>query len=201
MPLRGSSTRAVYRSRPTMKKLFFVSSNVNKFKEVQAILQDVAIVEHVSLELVELQTDQMDEIARHKAQQAVEQLKAPILVEDTCLGFDAWNGLPGTFVKYFFQKMKATGFSNLLCGSEDKGAVATCTFAYCPGDPDTIHIFTGQVHGQVVPPRGSLQFGWDCVFQPDGYDQVYGEMTKELKNTISHRNIALQKLKLFLKDS
>ena len=44
-------------------------------------------------------------------------------------------------------------------------------------------------------PRGPPVFGWDAVFQPTGYDQTYAELDKTIKNTISHRGKALQKLK------
>jgi inosine triphosphate pyrophosphatase len=104
----------------------------------------------------------------------------------------------------------------LLHGYDNKGAVATCTFAYCPWplekdieskcdftleSPvlDRINVFTGAIHGQIVSPRGGRQFGWDCVFQPDGYTQTYGEMTKDLKNSISHRSLALKELSDFFK--
>jgi inosine triphosphate pyrophosphatase len=92
-----------------MEKLCFVSSNLNKFKEVEAILADFVKVEHVELDLLEPQTDQVSLIARYKAQQAAERLGCPVIVEDSCLGFDAWNGLPGPFVKYFLQKLSPEG--------------------------------------------------------------------------------------------
>ncbi|KAL0433060.1 UNVERIFIED_CONTAM: Inosine triphosphate pyrophosphatase [Sesamum latifolium] len=43
----------------------------------------------------------------------------------------------------------------------------------------------------IVPPRGPNDFGWDPIFQPDGYDKTYAEMAKEEKNKISHRYRAL----------
>jgi inosine triphosphate pyrophosphatase len=49
-----------------------------------------------------------------------------------------------------------------------------------------------------VPARGPKDFGWDPVFQPNGFDQTYDEMPKSIKNTISHRCKALGKLKEFL---
>ena len=58
---------------------------------------------------MEIQTDQVEQIAQHKAIQAAKQLQCPVLVEDTCLGFDAWHGLPGPFIKYFQQKLAPEG--------------------------------------------------------------------------------------------
>ena len=45
----------------------------------------------------------------------------------------------------------------------------------------------GRTEGRIVPARGSGNFGWDAVFQPDGFDTTYAEMDKAVKNTISHR--------------
>ena len=64
-------------------------------------------------------------------------------------------------------------------------------------------IFEGKTPGQIVnPPRGKRDFGWDPVFQPEGFDKTYAEMESETKNSISHRGRALAQLKqFFLADS
>ena len=52
--------------------------------------------------------------------------------------------------------------------------------------------------GKIVPARGPPNFGWDPIFQPDGFDQTYAEMDGAVKNSISHRGRALQALKAHL---
>lgn len=52
--------------------------------------------------------------------------------------------------------------------------------------------------GTILGPRGPLTFGWDPIFQPDGFQQTFSEMPKETKNTISHRGRSAAKLKEFL---
>lgn len=47
--------------------------------------------------------------------------------------------------------------------------------------------FVGRTEGKIVPARGPADFGWDPIFQPDGFDTTYAEMDKDVKNTISHR--------------
>ncbi|KAL2242552.1 UNVERIFIED_CONTAM: Inosine triphosphate pyrophosphatase, partial [Sesamum indicum] len=81
--------------------------------------------------------------------------------------------------------------NNLLMAYEDKSAYALCVFSLALG-PNTDPItFLGKTQGMIVPPRGPNDFGWDPIFQPDGYDKTYAEMAKEEKNKISHRYRAL----------
>jgi inosine triphosphate pyrophosphatase len=47
--------------------------------------------------------------------------------------------------------------------------------------------FVGRTEGRIVPARGPLDFGWDPIFEPSGFDQTYAEMDKVTKNSISHR--------------
>ena len=55
------------------------------------------------------------------------------------------------------------------------------------GPDDEPHLFSGRTHGKIVPARGDPGFGWDPIFQPDGFDETFAEMDKTVKNTISHR--------------
>jgi len=59
-------------------------------------------------------------------------------------------------------------------------------------------VFVGRTPGKIVPAQGSNDFGWDPVFMPDGFDQTYAEMDSQVKNTISHRFRALDKLRSYL---
>lgn len=88
----------------------------------------------------------------------------------------------------------------MLKGFEDKTAEAVCTFGYCEGPGKEVKLFQGIQHGTIVEPRGDGIFGWNPVFEPKGYDLTYAEMDGELKNSISHRFIALEKLKAFLEE-
>ena len=49
-------------------------------------------------------------------------------------------------------------------------------------------MFVGRTQGHIVPSRGLTAFGWDPVFQPEGFQETYAEMDKTIKNTISHRS-------------
>merc|ERR1712166_1718580 len=129
---------------------------------------------------------------------AAKEVGGPVFVEDTSLCFNALGGLPGPYIKWFLDKTGHEGLNNLLAAYPDKSAVALCVFSYSAG-PDTEPLtFAGCTAGTIVPARGPIDFGWDPVFLPDGFDQTYAELDKSVKNSISHRYRALELLKKHL---
>ncbi|XP_009891206.1 PREDICTED: inosine triphosphate pyrophosphatase [Charadrius vociferus] len=153
------------------------------------------------LEMPEYQGEP-DEISVQKCREAARQVRGPVIVEDTCLCFNALGGLPGPYIKWFLEKLKPEGLYKLLAGFEDKSAYALCTFAFSTGNPEEpVKLFKGQTHGLIVEPRGPRDFGWDPCFQPDGYNQTYAELPKAVKNSISHRYRALSELSAFFLQS
>lgn len=180
------------------RTLTFVTGNAKKLEEVRAILGcnfPLEVISH-KLDLPELQGE-INEVSIKKCQEAARVLNRPVLIEDTSLCFNALKGLPGPYIKWFLEKLKPEGLTQLLTGWQDKSAQAVCTFAYSSGsgaESDVI-LFQGITNGTIVEPRGTRDFGWDCVFQPDGYTQTYAELPKAEKNTISHRYKALEKVR------
>ncbi|XP_039448849.1 inosine triphosphate pyrophosphatase [Culex pipiens pallens] len=178
------------------RPISFVTGNAKKLEEVRAILGAAFPREIVAvkLDLPELQGE-VDDICRKKCLEAARNVKGPVLVEDTCLCFNALKGLPGPYIKWFLEKLGPEGLHKLLDGWEDKSAQAVCTFAYAPDEQGEVLLFQGRTEGDIVFPRGSRDFGWDPIFQPKGYDKTYAELPKERKNEISHRFRALDKLR------
>ena len=126
------------------------------------------------------------------------QVNGPVIVEDTCLCFNALGGMPGPYIKWFLSALGPEGLPRILSDFDDKTASALCMFGYTESE-DEIKVFEGKTSGVIVrPPRGPRDFGWDPIFQPESYDQTYAEMDKSEKNKISHRGKALGKLKDFL---
>jgi len=180
----------------------FVTGNQNKLKEVQKIVEKkitdgrVTIVAQ-SIDLPELQGE-MREIVQEKCRLAARQVDGPVLVEDTSLCFNAMDGLPGPYIKWFLKKLGHDGLNRMLAGFDDPGAQAVCLFAFTPGKDMEPMVFEGVTDGRIVPARGPPDFGWDPVFEPSGFEQTYAEMDKDLKNTISHRYRALDKVLEYL---
>ncbi|KAH8522522.1 hypothetical protein POPTR_001G052400v4 [Populus trichocarpa] len=172
----------------------FVTGNAKKLEEVRAILGQSIPFQSLKLDLPELQGEP-EEISKEKARLAAVEVNGPVLVEDTCLCFNALKGLPGPYIKWFLQKIGHEGLNNLLMAYEDKSAYALCAFSFALG-PDVEPItFLGKTPGMIVPARGPNDFGWDPIFQPDGHEQTYAEMAKDEKNKISHRSKALDMVK------
>eukprot|EP00179_Madagascaria_erythrocladioides_P008120 CAMPEP_0198324066 /NCGR_PEP_ID=MMETSP1450-20131203/12160_1 /TAXON_ID=753684 ORGANISM="Madagascaria erythrocladiodes, Strain CCMP3234" /NCGR_SAMPLE_ID=MMETSP1450 /ASSEMBLY_ACC=CAM_ASM_001115 /LENGTH=164 /DNA_ID=CAMNT_0044027831 /DNA_START=201 /DNA_END=695 /DNA_ORIENTATION=- len=152
------------------------------------------------VDLPELQGEP-EAIAKEKCRLASEQLNLAddddmlVLVEDTSLCFNALGGLPGPYIKWFLEKCGHAGLNKMLQGFEDKSAYAQCIFALRVRDNKEAQVFVGRTEGQIVEARGPPDFGWDPIFEPTGFTETYAEMDKNVKNTISHRYRALDKLR------
>lgn len=191
------------------KTITFVTGNQNKLKEVVAILGGTEtsdgnkvgdyVITNKSLDIEEVQGT-IDEVTIHKAKSAANLIGGPALVEDTCLAYKAFNDLPGPYIKWFVNGVGLQGLVDMLYKFEDKGAKAVCTFGYCEGPGKEVKLFQGITHGNIVQSRGHQNFGWDSIFEPEGFKETYAELDKAVKNTISHRFKALDKFRSFLLD-
>lgn len=122
----------------------------------------------------------------------------PTVADDTGLFVDALGGRPGVHTARF------GGPQKLLEALRDVPAPRRAHFAcvmtlHLPGAPQQ-HV-TGTCPGQItLSMRGSGGFGYDPVFQPDGYDQTFAELGEAIKNPISHRGLAVAALVPLLKE-
>jgi len=192
--------------------LVFVTGNPKKLEEVQAILAKSDAenfpfqIINQKIDLPELQGEP-EEVSAEKCKLAAERLTAQypnekmlVMVEDTSLCFNALNGLPGVYIKWFLHGVGGEGLNKMLVGFDDKSGYAQCVFSLCATHTDLNATppvtFVGRTQGLIVPPRGDNAFGWDPIFQPnEANNQTYAEMEKDAKNMISHRGRALAKLR------
>jgi XTP/dITP diphosphohydrolase len=174
-------------------KLLFVSRNKFKHAEATRFLSTLGIsVEASHLEIHELQTVDTDALVRDKATRAFAELGRPLFVEHTGLYLDALNGFPGGLTQMFWDTIKKERFAELFASETDRVKAVT-HIGYVDGR--RVHVFRGEIEGKIVsPPRVDHGFQWDCVFQPDGYDETFSELGDK-KNDISMRSVALRKLR------
>ena len=175
--------------------LTFITSNQNKAALLSEYLGHP--VTHQALDLSEIQSLDLEEIACCKAQEAFRLVGQPVLVEDMSLTFNALGELPGPFIKWFLKSLGNPGLCKILDSYEDRSAVATVIF--CLNDGEEQHFFTGTVTGHIAQePRGDQGFGWDSIFIADGETKTWGEMDKEEQFKASMRPEAFEKLRTFL---
>jgi non-canonical purine NTP pyrophosphatase (RdgB/HAM1 family) len=170
--------------------MIFVTGNQNKLKEFEAILG--IKLNHSDLDLDEIQSVDVEEVAIHKAKQAYELLKGPVIVEDTGLYFEELNGLPGALVKFFVKKLTLNQICSLV--KENRKAVAITCIAYFDGKK--VQIFKGETRGEISKePKGTNGFGWDPIFIPEGYNQTFAEISSQEKEYKFMRKEAINMLK------
>ncbi|HEX7017880.1 MAG TPA: non-canonical purine NTP pyrophosphatase [Patescibacteria group bacterium] len=174
--------------------LTFITGNQGKFEEVKSLIPDV---QQIDLELDEIQELDPQQVIAHKLTQALAHQPGPLIVEDTSLVVDDWNGLPGPLIKWFLKSVGNQGLWQMASGSGHTAATAKTCIGYADAQGN-ITFFEGEVKGRLAEPRGDRGFGWDNLFQPDGSDKTFAEMSLEEKNQFSMRQIAVLQLKTFL---
>ena len=173
----------------SLHSLTFVTGSAAKHAEAERILGTP--LRRVALDLPETQEIRVAAVVEAKALAAWEALgHTPVLVEDTGLAFDAWDGLPGALVKWFVGSVGVNGICRMLDGFGSRAATATTVVAVFDG---TLRTFEGSVRGHVAPrPAGSGGFGWDALFIPDGAEHTYAEMDAAEKDRHSMRRLAFE---------
>lgn len=180
-----------------MKRITFITGNAEKAAQLSRHLEYE--VDHKKLDVHEIQSLDLEEVATHKAQEAYKLMGSPVLVEDTALTFKALGSLPGPLIKWFLESLGNDGMAKLLDGYEDRSVVAEVCFALC--DENGVKVFNGETEGTVAPePRGEKGFGWDPIFIPKGYELTWGEMDVDQQKETSMRRIALKKLQSYLEE-
>jgi XTP/dITP diphosphohydrolase len=176
-------------------ELYFITSNEGKIAEAQAILGFPISI--TKLEIDEIQDSDIEQIAYKKVAVAFAHIKKPVIVDDAGLYIEAWNGFPGPFVKYIDKAGTYELLLQMMHSEKNRNATFKAAIGYHDGK--TIHTFLGEVKGKIaLEKRGENGWGFDPIFIPEGYTQTFSELHGEVKNTLSHRKKALEKLKIHL---
>ncbi len=155
-------------------------------------------VKHHKLDLEEIQSLDLREVAEYKLDKAYQKINGPVIVEDMGLSFTALGRLPGTMTKWFMEELGCEGLCRLLDGYKTREATGRVCFGY--RDANQTKFFEGEVHG-VVPdhPMGTGGYGWDSIFIPKEADKTYAQMNdKELKKFSLRATTVFPQIKKFL---
>lgn len=160
-------------------------------------------VEHQKIDLTEIQSLDLSEVAEDKARRAYAAVKRPVLVEDVSLTFHALGRLPGPLIRWFLEELTTDGLCQLMRLYQDKRATAAIMYGLFDGK--RLHVFENQVSGRIVDePRSTpglaSNFGWNSLFVPDGATKTYAQMTDKDLETFSHRRPAVLKIKAYLEE-
>ncbi|MEM1605176.1 MAG: XTP/dITP diphosphatase [Fervidicoccaceae archaeon] len=182
-----------------MRRIYFATSNKNKFNEASRILEKYGYeLVLFSFEKKELQSTDLGEIALQSALIAYTYVNAPVVVEDSGLFIKALNGFPGPFSSYVYKTIGVRGVLKLMEGVTDRSAYFEAAVAIVM--PPFERVFKGSVYGRIADsPRGTGGFGFDPIFIPENEDKTFAEMSVEEKNKYSHRARAFEKLGIWLK--
>lgn len=187
-------------------KLVFATNNLNKVKEIKAVLGgdiEVLSLEDIGCneELPETQNTLMGN-ALQKAKYVAEKYGVNCFSDDTGLEVHALSGAPGVYSARYAgeQKSAEDNMSKLLIelsGKESRSARFKTVIALVLNQEE--FVFEGIVEGEITKKKsGKEGFGYDPIFQPSGFSVTFSEMKMEEKNEISHRGKAVKSLADFL---
>ena len=145
---------------------------------------------------VEIQSDDLVEVARFASADAAKNYQRPLIVEDTGLFIDALGGFPGPYASFVFRSIGSEAILRLLRGGggeEERRATFRSAVAYCePGGVP--RVFSGSILGAIAKKAaGRGGFGFDPIFIPAGQVLTLAQLSIEEKCRISHRAEAVTK--------
>lgn len=181
--------------------LFFATGNIGKVEEAEKIFKEENIpLLHLPMKLLEIQADDLEEIAVFSAQKAWENQKKPLFVEDAGLFVEELKGFPGPYSSYVFKTISNEGILKLMSQIDNRTAYFKSVIAFCNGKKTLT--FKGEVKGEISREiRGKYGFGFDPIFIPEeGDGRTFGEMNIFEKTHVSHRTKALKKFVEWIKE-
>lgn len=195
-------------------EIVLASQNVHKIREFRAIFKNLTTIELFTLrdfpsyEPTKPNGSSFQENAEIKAKNASQALNRWVIGDDTGLVVPALSGAPGLTSRFFAGKeaSEADNRKKLLEEMKDlngisRSAYYECALALCSPEGDT-KIVTALCEGQIVErERGSQGFSYDSLFLKHDYDKTFGEVDELVKNKISHRRKAIEKLRIFFETS
>ncbi|MEM3726149.1 MAG: XTP/dITP diphosphatase [Candidatus Bathyarchaeia archaeon] len=176
--------------------IFFATNNINKFNEARKVLAEYKIaVGMLRVKAYEIQSDDLEEIAKASAQQAFEKCHLPIIVEDAGLFVEALNGFPGPYASFVYKTIGNEGLLKLMENVKNRQAKFQSVIAYLSAELKSPLCFKGEVMGEITTEmrKGSSGFGFDPIFKPENSEKTFSEMGIAEKNVFSHRAKALRK--------
>ena len=175
--------------------IYFATRNKGKYVEAAQIAKVFRVtLKQIKTEKIEIQSDDLEDIASFAAKRASETTQGSVVAEDAGLFVNSLQGFPGPYSAYAFKTIGNEGVLNLLQGATDRSASFRAVVSFArPRRPPVC--FGGEVKGTITrKPRGSHGFGFDPIFVPmEAHGRTFAEMNTLEKNLLSHRAKAFVK--------
>ena len=188
-------------------KIVVATNNAHKLKEIAAILgQEIELLSLKDIQCfadIPETADTLEGNARQKAMYIYENYGMDCFADDTGLEVEALGGAPGVFSARYAgeghdSEANMQKLLKELAGKENRKAQFRTVICLIRGGKE--YLFEGIVKGEIIQEkRGGAGFGYDPIFVPEGYDLTFSELGDDVKNTISHRARAVEKLCQILK--
>jgi XTP/dITP diphosphohydrolase len=192
-------------------KVVLATRNRNKVREIKEILSVAdsgvkvyTLDDFPVIEDVEEDGATFEDNAIKKASHIAAATGMIAIADDSGLEVDALGGRPGVYSARYAGEDADDRRNNEKLLSElrdvpDEKRTARFVCCIAMGSKDDMKTFTGSVEGRIGhEPRGEGGFGYDPLFYPLGSDRTFAEMDSSEKNAISHRAVALRKLREYL---
>ena len=189
-------------------KIIVATKNKGKIREIKAILPeyDILSMEDIGIDIdVDEDSDTFEGNAIKKAVEIMKVCGEVTIADDSGLVVDALDGEPGVYSARYSGEHGNDIENNLLVlkkmeGVTNRNAKFVCALAVAFPNGDTVCV-NGEFFGEIgFEMRGEGGFGYDSIFYLPEYKQTSAEISAEEKNKISHRAVALQKLKVKLNE-
>ena len=187
-------------------EIIFATQNPNKVLEIQNQIGELHEIQSLLdlnyLEELEETQETLEGNALQKARFVFNKFSKACFADDTGLEIEALNGEPGVYSARYGRPEKSFEKNMVLEKLEtesNRKAQFRTAIAFIDKNGKE-HLFEGVCKGKILKDkRGEQGFGYDPIFQPEGYQETFAELSLVVKNEISHRGIAVSKLIQFLK--
>lgn len=189
------------------KKLVFATNNAHKLEEVKEVVGEN--FEIVSLDDIACSDDieetgtTLEANALIKARYIKQKYGYDCFGDDTGLEVEVLNGAPGVYSARYAgnghdAKANIKKLLQAMDGEKNRTARFRTVIALIMNGKE--YLFEGEIKGKIITEeRGTTGFGYDPVFVPDGCENTFAELGTDIKNSISHRALAIRSLCDFLK--
>ena len=190
-------------------KIVFATNNSHKLEEISQIVNNkfeiLSLYDIDCHEDIPETADTLEGNALLKASYIYERYGLDCFADDTGLEVEALDNAPGVYsARYGGEDKNPEKNMNKLLSEMERQANRKARFRtvialILNGEK---HLFEGIINGTITETRkGNAGFGYDPIFQPEGYNETFAELGNDLKNRISHRAKATQQLIDFLNKS